>query len=193
MPIRSWPQITSTRDNCLGARCADFGKCHVVEARRKAVEADIVIVNHHLLLADLALKEDGFGDLLGAADAVILDEAHQIPDLATQFFGTRLGSRQVEMLLRDARQELGIGSRTGHHVVQSRSAPSKKRWRRWRKYFASRRGRTGWRPTRRWPTPREIFRARFAILRQRSTITAASPASRSARRVPPSSPCGSIR
>jgi len=102
-----WPQITSTRDNCLGARCTDFGKCHVVEARRKAVEADIVIVNHHLLLADLALKEDGFGDLLGTADAVILDEAHQIPDLATQFFGTRLGSRQVELLLRDARHELG--------------------------------------------------------------------------------------
>jgi ATP-dependent DNA helicase DinG len=101
-----WPQITSTRENCLGARCADIGRCHVVEARRKAIEADIVIVNHHLLLADLALKEDGFGDLLGAADAVILDEAHQIPDLATQFFGTRLGSRQVELLLRDARLEL---------------------------------------------------------------------------------------
>jgi len=101
-----WPQITSTRENCLGARCADIGRCHVVEARRKAIEADIVIVNHHLLLADLALKEDGFGDLLGAADAVILDEAHQIPDLATQFFGTRLGSRQVDLLLRDARLEL---------------------------------------------------------------------------------------
>src|SRR6188508_109655 len=101
-----WPQITSTRENCLGSRCSHIGRCHVVEARRKAIEADIVIVNHHLLLADLALKEDGFGDLLGAADAVILDEAHQIPDLATQFFGTRLGSRQVELLLRDARLEL---------------------------------------------------------------------------------------
>src|SRR6187455_2966132 len=103
-----WPQITSTRENCLGARCADIGRCHVAGARRTAIEADIVIVNHHLLLADLALKEDGFGDLLGTADAVILDEAHQIPDLATQFFGTRLGSRQVEMLVRDARQELGL-------------------------------------------------------------------------------------
>src|SRR3954468_7049442 len=101
-----WPQITSTRDNCLGARCAEIGRCHVVEARRKAIESDIVIVNHHLLLADLALKEDGFGDLLGTADAVIIDEAHQIPDLATQFFGARFGSRQVELLLRDARQEL---------------------------------------------------------------------------------------
>jgi ATP-dependent DNA helicase DinG len=101
-----WPQITSTRDNCLGARCAHIGRCHVVEARRTAIEADVVIVNHHLLLADLALKEDGFGDLLGTADAVIIDEAHQIPDLATQFFGARFGSRQVELLVRDARQEL---------------------------------------------------------------------------------------
>ena len=101
-----WPQLTSTRDNCLGARCAEVGRCHVFEARRRAVEADVVIVNHHLLLADLALKEDGFGDLLGTADAVILDEAHQIPDLATQFFGTRFGSRPVELMLRDARIEL---------------------------------------------------------------------------------------
>jgi ATP-dependent DNA helicase DinG len=101
-----WPQITSTRDNCLGSRCPHIGRCHVVEARKRAIEADVVIVNHHLLLADLALKEDGFGDLLGAADAVIIDEAHQIPDLATQFFGARFGSRQVELLVRDARQEL---------------------------------------------------------------------------------------
>jgi ATP-dependent DNA helicase DinG len=101
-----WPQVTSTRDNCLGARCAEIGRCHVFDARRRAVESDVVIVNHHLLLADLALKEDGFGDLLGAADAVILDEAHQIPDLATQFFGTRVGSRQVELAVRDTRLEL---------------------------------------------------------------------------------------
>ena len=61
-----WPQVTSTRESCLGARCAEFARCHVVQARREALEADIVIVNHHLLLADLALKEDGFGDLLGS-------------------------------------------------------------------------------------------------------------------------------
>jgi ATP-dependent DNA helicase DinG len=103
-----WAQVTSTRDNCLGARCGDIGRCHVFDARRRAVESDVVIVNHHLLLADLALKEDGFGDLLGAADAVILDEAHQIPDLATQFFGVRVGSRQVELAVRDTRLELAL-------------------------------------------------------------------------------------
>jgi ATP-dependent DNA helicase DinG len=101
-----WGEITSTRENCLGLRCPELSRCHVALARREALEADIVIVNHHLLLADLALKEDGFGDLLGSADAVILDEAHQIPDLATEFFGARLSSRQIEGLLKDVLLEL---------------------------------------------------------------------------------------
>jgi ATP-dependent DNA helicase DinG len=102
-----WPQVTSTRENCLGARCPDVARCHVAVARRQALEADIVIVNHHLLLADLALKEDGFGDILGSSDAVILDEAHQIPDLATQFFGANVSSRRIEGLLKDVQAELG--------------------------------------------------------------------------------------
>src|SRR5580698_1204810 len=101
-----WPQVTSTRDNCLGNRCPEVSRCHVAIARREALEADIVIVNHHLLLADLALKEDGFGDILGAADAVILDEAHQIPDLATQFFGANVSSRRVEGLLKETHSEV---------------------------------------------------------------------------------------
>jgi ATP-dependent DNA helicase DinG len=101
-----WGQITSTRESCLGVRCPEISRCHVALARREALEADIVIVNHHLLLADLALKEDGFGDLLGSADAVILDEAHQLPDLATQFFGADVSSRQIETLLKDVRAAL---------------------------------------------------------------------------------------
>ncbi|MGH8317706.1 MAG: ATP-dependent DNA helicase [Steroidobacteraceae bacterium] len=101
-----WAQVTSTRDNCLGTRCPQLARCHVVLARRQALDADIVIVNHHLLLADLALKEDGFGDLLGAADAIILDEAHQIPDLAAQFFGAHVSSRRIESLLNDVQTEL---------------------------------------------------------------------------------------
>ena len=101
-----WAQVTSTRETCLGARCPEISRCHVALARRAALDADIVIVNHHLLLADLALKEDGFGDLLGSADAVILDEAHQIPDLATQFFGASVSSRQIESFLREVQLEL---------------------------------------------------------------------------------------
>jgi ATP-dependent DNA helicase DinG len=101
-----WAQVTSTRDNCLGNRCPQLAGCHVALARRQALDADIVIVNHHLLLADLALKEDGFGDLLGAADAIILDEAHQIPDLAAQFFGAHVSSRRIENLLDDVQEQL---------------------------------------------------------------------------------------
>src|SRR3954465_6871417 len=96
-----WPRVTSTRENCLGKNCAELARCHVAIARRQALDSDIVIVNHHLLLADLALKEDGFGDILGSADAVILDEAHQIPDLATQFFGASVSSRRIDGVLMD--------------------------------------------------------------------------------------------
>src|SRR6266850_1034974 len=102
-----WPQVTSTRENCLGNRCPEVSRCHVAVARRQALDSDIVIVNHHLLLADLALKEDGFGDILGSSDAVILDEAHQIPDLATQFFGANVSSRRIEAVLKDLHAEMG--------------------------------------------------------------------------------------
>ena len=107
-----WPQVTSTRDNCLGVRCGEFARCHVAAARRVAQEADVVVVNHHLLLADLALKEDGFGDILGTADALILDEAHQIPDLAMQFFGANLSSRRIENVIRDVQAELASAVRS---------------------------------------------------------------------------------
>jgi ATP-dependent DNA helicase DinG len=102
-PLR--PQITSTRENCSGTRCSEIGRCHVFEARREAMEADIVVVNHHLLLADMALKEEGFGDLLPSVDAVVLDEAHQLPDLASEFFGVSVSGRQLELLLADINRE----------------------------------------------------------------------------------------
>jgi ATP-dependent DNA helicase DinG len=101
-----WPQITSTRENCLGQECPQFARCHVFEARRNAQAADIVVVNHHLLLADLALKDEGFGDLLPGAEAVILDEAHQVPDTAAQFFGQVWSVRQVQLLMRDSTAEM---------------------------------------------------------------------------------------
>ena len=100
-----WPQITSTRDNCLGQRCPEYGRCHLVKARREAQEAQVVIVNHHLLLADLTLKEDGFGDVLGTADAVVIDEAHQLPDLAMQFFGANCSARGLSLVLNAVRAE----------------------------------------------------------------------------------------
>jgi len=96
-----WPQATSTADNCLGSQCPAYNDCFVVKARRAAQEADLVVINHHLLLADLAMKEEGFVEFLPGAEAVILDEAHQIPDLAAQFFGVSLGSREIERLLEE--------------------------------------------------------------------------------------------
>ena len=100
---RIWPFVTSTVDNCLGQKCPEYSKCHVVKARRAAQEADLVVVNHHLLLADLAMKEEGFVEFLPGAEAIILDEAHQIPDLAVQFFGVALGTREIERLVDETR------------------------------------------------------------------------------------------
>ena len=100
-----WPHVTSTVDNCLGQKCPDYAKCHVVKARRAAQEAELVVINHHLLLADLAMKEEGFVEFLPGAEAIILDEAHQIPDLAVQFFGVGLGSRELERLHEEVRAE----------------------------------------------------------------------------------------
>ncbi len=98
-----WPLVTSTADNCLGQQCPDYAQCHVVRARKAAQEADLVVVNHHLLLADLAMKEEGFVEFLPGAEAVIIDEAHQVPDLATQFFGVLLGTRELERIVDELR------------------------------------------------------------------------------------------
>jgi len=100
-----WPLVTSTTDNCLGQECGAWSKCHLVEARRRAQEADIVVVNHHLLCADFAIKDDGFGELLPGADAFIIDEAHQLPEVASNFFGTTVSTRQVLDLVRDTQTE----------------------------------------------------------------------------------------
>ncbi|MBK1701232.1 ATP-dependent DNA helicase [Thiococcus pfennigii] len=102
---RVWPAVTSTSDNCLGQDCPDWGACHLVEARRRAQEADLVVVNHHLLCADLALKDEGFGEILPGADCVIIDEAHQLPEIASAFFGLSLSGRQLLDLARDLELE----------------------------------------------------------------------------------------
>ena len=96
------PMVTSTAENCLGSECPFWSECFVVQARARAQTADIVVVNHHLLLADLALKQEGFGEILPGAQAFVVDEAHQLPDLAAQFFGEGLGARALVELARDA-------------------------------------------------------------------------------------------
>lgn len=94
--------VTSTVENCLGSECPFWQDCFVVKARADAQAADLVVINHHLLLADLAIKEEGFGEILPGASAFVLDEAHQLPDLASQFFGESVSARMLIDLTRDA-------------------------------------------------------------------------------------------
>lgn len=101
-----WPMVTSTRENCLGAECPHHSSCFVLEARKQALEADVVVVNHHLFFADLVLRDEGVGELLPACNTVIFDEAHQLPETASVFFGEHLSSNQVIELGRDIRMEL---------------------------------------------------------------------------------------
>ncbi|HGN1705024.1 TPA: ATP-dependent DNA helicase [Providencia rettgeri] len=96
-----WPLVTSTNDNCLGSDCPRYQECFVLKARRKALEADVVVVNHHLFMADRVVKDTGFGELIPQAEVMIFDEAHQIPDIASQYFGQQLSSRQLLDLARD--------------------------------------------------------------------------------------------
>lgn len=96
------PQITSTTDNCLGRNCPDYESCYLVKARERAIEADLVVVNHHLFFADMALKDTGFGELIPQSEVVIFDEAHQIGNIASEYFGQAFSTRQILELASDA-------------------------------------------------------------------------------------------
>ena len=100
-----WYQATSTLDNCLGQDCSEYADCFLVKARKKAQEADVLVVNHHLLCADWSLRDGGFGELLPNAEVVIIDEAHQLADTASNFLGITLGSKQLNDLSQDALME----------------------------------------------------------------------------------------
>ncbi|MDH4190479.1 MAG: ATP-dependent DNA helicase [Betaproteobacteria bacterium] len=101
-----WSYATSTRDNCLGQECPDYRECFVMRARKNALAADIVVVNHHLFFADVMLRDEGIAELLPACNTVIFDEAHQLPDTARMFFGETVSSAQLIELARDVRLEL---------------------------------------------------------------------------------------
>jgi len=98
---RVWIQVTSTTENCLGTECDHYQDCHVMQARRQAQAADVVVVNHHLLLSDMALLDSGFAELLPAADAFVIDEAHQLADIASSFFGVGISTQQFIELAQD--------------------------------------------------------------------------------------------
>lgn len=103
-----WHKVTSTRENCLGSRCDDHERCFVLNARRNALKADVVVVNHHLFFADILLKDEGGGELLPACNTVIFDEAHQLPETATLFFGASRSTAQLLEAAREVRAELRV-------------------------------------------------------------------------------------
>jgi ATP-dependent DNA helicase DinG len=101
-----WARATSTRDNCLGQGCPDYGDCFVMHARRNALAADVVVINHHLFFADVVLRDEGIAELLPSCNTVVFDEAHQLAETARLFFGEHLSSTQLVDLARDTRLEL---------------------------------------------------------------------------------------
>ncbi|MDR2092175.1 MAG: ATP-dependent DNA helicase [Azoarcus sp.] len=107
----AWASAVSTRDNCLGQDCPNVKECFVMQARRTAMAADVVVVNHHLFFADLMLKGEGMGELLPSCNTVIFDEAHQLPETASLFFGDSLSTAQVLELARDTRSETMAAAR----------------------------------------------------------------------------------
>jgi len=100
-----WPAVTSTRDNCVGQECAFYKDCFVMEARKRALAADVVVVNHHLFFADVMLRDEGVAELLPTANTVIFDEAHQLPEVAGMFFGEGYSTSQLMELARDSHNE----------------------------------------------------------------------------------------
>ena len=137
------PIVTSTIDNCLGKDCPSYEDCYLVKARRKAMDADVIVVNHHLFFADLALKDTGFGELIPDVDVIIFDEAHQVPDIASEYFGENFSSRQVQELtkdviaitrsvLKDAEQLAKIAEKVQMHMADLRLLfpynPSRGNW-----------------------------------------------------------------
>ena len=108
-----WNLVTSTRDNCMGAECQYYQDCFIMKARKEAQQADVVVVNHHLFFADVALKDSGVAELLPSANTIIFDEAHQLPDTATLFFGDTFSTSQVLELCRDVLAEGLSNARDG--------------------------------------------------------------------------------
>ncbi|MFC4158350.1 ATP-dependent DNA helicase [Chitinimonas lacunae] len=114
-----WLHATSTKENCLGGDCPYHQECFVMKARREALEADVVVVNHHLFFADLWLKGEGAGELLPRCNTVIFDEAHQLPEVASAFFGETVASGQLLELARDARAEALVSAKDFIHLPQA--------------------------------------------------------------------------
>ena len=116
-----WPQATSTRENCLGGDCPNYKQCFVMEARKQAMAADVVVVNHHLFFADVVLRDEGVAELLPACNTVIFDEAHQLPETASLFFGETVSTHQIIELGRDTRMEAAASAKDNAALPEAAS------------------------------------------------------------------------
>ena len=114
-----WSQVTSTRESCIGSECPHFDRCFVMQARKQAMDADVVVVNHHLFFADLVLRDEGLGELLPACNTVIFDEAHQIPLTATLFFGESVSTAQLTTLARDTLIEAAASAKDSRDLPEA--------------------------------------------------------------------------
>ncbi|MEH8017945.1 ATP-dependent DNA helicase [Rheinheimera muenzenbergensis] len=141
---KALPYVTSTTDNCLGKDCPVYEDCHLLKARKKAQAADLVVVNHHLFFADLALKDTGFGELLPQMDVIIFDEAHQLPDIASDYFGENISSRILLELCRDI--DVACKTELRDHPQLAKTADKVTQLiKDWRLQFAPEPGRGNWR------------------------------------------------
>ena len=135
-----WRELSASSENCIGQTCSDFDACWVTRMRQRAIEADIVVVNHHLLCADLAVKESSYGEVIPPYDTVILDEAHLLEDVATQYFGVTVSSHRTEDVCRDVERELSAAQLDAREV-RSEVAALRHRSERLFKLLATGRGR----------------------------------------------------
>ncbi|HET9664799.1 MAG TPA: ATP-dependent DNA helicase [Burkholderiales bacterium] len=120
-----WSYVTSTRDNCLGSECPDYDRCFVMAARRQALAADVVVVNHHLFFADLVLRDEGAGELLPTCNTIIFDEAHQLPETASLFLGESVSTSQYLELARDVRVEAAVSAKECRELPEAAHALDK--------------------------------------------------------------------
>ncbi|MEO5364846.1 MAG: ATP-dependent DNA helicase [Magnetococcus sp. WYHC-3] len=120
--LELWRELHTGAGGCTGRQCADYDDCFLVRARDRARQADLVVVNHHLFFADLALKDEGFGEILPQRDRVVFDEAHRVPDVATRFFGVELSNFQVFELTRDTRREFDVAAADDYRVHDALAA-----------------------------------------------------------------------
>ena len=120
-----WGQVTSTRENCLGSECPDYKQCFVMEARKQALSADVVVVNHHLFFADVMLRDEGLSELLPACNTVIFDEAHQLPETASLFFGESVSTAKLLDLERDIEVEALVAAKDFVELPEAAAAMEK--------------------------------------------------------------------